>query len=331
MALKPQHVERPIAVDHHTAHRSWALTRAPLRVAVASVITVVGVGGWYLFASSTPQTLATDDLPSSAAVPPPAIIESPPAAAPPATPPADAVDRGFNNPQARCGGAQRAVASGRTSTSLVVICRGPAGDLHYRGVRLSLGVGAQIDDVTEAEGVYTARNEAATYMVSPKALTIAAQGAALKTEPMLEYRTGAPPPSEAAPTPAPSPPAPRPPAPRPPPAPSATYASPPPAAPAASSEVSNGERTGTGNAVLTYEPKSPWRVHYSMLCPANVDVGGVVAASTRSGSEFFVRLRGSVNRPEAASGSSLVKISKGPVSVAINPANERCEWKVRVE
>ena len=138
--------------------------------------------------------VAAGDIPGlpAAVVPRPptaALSERIPAPPPSRTPtPFATDDRGFVNSTARCGGAQTAVAVGRTEYSVVVICGSPTGRFEYLGVRLR-------DDAVlraAAEGTPTsgflARNSGTVYSVSPTELRVTAGGAVIKREPMLEFR-----------------------------------------------------------------------------------------------------------------------------------------------
>ena len=132
---------------------------------------------------SAPPAAANARPPTSA------LSERIPAPPPSRTPALFATDdRGFVNSTARCGGAQTAVAVGRTEQSFVVICGTPTGRFEYLGVRLR-------DDAvlrTAAEGTSTngflARNSGTVYSVSPTELRVTAGGAVIKREPMLEFR-----------------------------------------------------------------------------------------------------------------------------------------------
>jgi hypothetical protein len=301
--------------------------------------------------SPTPEPVASPVRVQSPARPTASL--SPPARTEPV------VDRGFANPAARCDGPEQMVAAGRTASSLVVICKEPNGHLLYKGVRLALGLGVQLDHVTVAAGTYVARNETATYTLSPTALVIASAAAPVSREPVVEFRTpqAAPPaavtPKPALAAPAPTPPAaippppppaavapkPAPPAPLPaaiPPPPVAVASAPAPVVPSRQPQPESLasppiEQNGIGQGQLKFTAVEPWRLHYSMTCPAGTPVGGFIGVNGSIGTVYYVELHGSASSPEAASGMSLTKSATGPVTVAVNPGDPRCTWTVSVD
>ena len=99
------------------------------------IVTVGALVKWATHETVSPPTA----MPSTTtiAAPPPTPPAEPPS--PPITTPAPFAvdDRGFVNSDARCDGSQTAVAIGRTSGSLVVICGDPDGRYGYLGLRLS--------------------------------------------------------------------------------------------------------------------------------------------------------------------------------------------------
>ncbi|MBV8929108.1 MAG: hypothetical protein JO152_08295 [Mycobacteriaceae bacterium] len=121
---------------------------------------------------------------------------SPPSAgAQPAAPaaPFPTDDRGFLNSPARCDAPQSAVAIGRTSRSLVVICAEAgkyveAASYQYRGVRLGDGATLTLPAVLTGDGSFVAAGDAVTYVVSPKELTVKSGDTVLRQEAMITYQ-----------------------------------------------------------------------------------------------------------------------------------------------
>ncbi len=151
---------------------------------------VLSVGAVVKWASHEPLLPSTARPPSS----PTTVVAHPPA--PPAEPPiapAPAVrfaadDKGFLNSRARCDGGQTAVAIGRTSGSLVVICGDRDGRYGYRGVRLSdEAVLSAVARSTQTHQ-FVAQNASVTYSVSSTELRVTAGRAVIKQEPMIDYR-----------------------------------------------------------------------------------------------------------------------------------------------
>ncbi|OBF99440.1 hypothetical protein A5772_08820 [Mycolicibacter sinensis] len=89
---------------------------------------------------------------------------------------------------ARCAGTDRAVMILRTTQSAVVICRGTAEGLYYRGYRISDGATIELGDVVPVGSGYRAINgsEDAFYEVTTRGLVIAQHGQILADEPAVE-------------------------------------------------------------------------------------------------------------------------------------------------
>jgi hypothetical protein len=98
-------------------------------------------------------------------------------------------DRGFVNSKARCEGTQSAVAIGRTSRSVVVVCRSPNNQYAYTGMRLSDGASLQLGDVRVTAQGFEARGDGARYLISATELVAMSGDAVLSRDPILEYRT----------------------------------------------------------------------------------------------------------------------------------------------
>lgn len=90
-------------------------------------------------------------------------------------------------PEARCNFTNPAVATGRTTESLVVICETGAGRLYYKGVRFSDGAAIEIDDPVRTEAGFAVTNEGVRYSLSRNALVITEGSAQLASEPILQY------------------------------------------------------------------------------------------------------------------------------------------------
>lgn len=115
-------------------------------------------------------------------------------AAPTAAPPADG--QGYINSTARCTAPDTAVLFGATDTSRVAICKTAAGAFEYRGVRVSDGAKLIVAATQSSGDTFVAKNDAATYMVTPKALSVTVGGNTLRTESWIDFH-GAPAPASA--------------------------------------------------------------------------------------------------------------------------------------
>jgi len=135
--------------------------------------------------NASPSTPVASDPPPSPSRPPAEPLR-PPAAAPADLFPVD--DRGFVNSDARCDQTEKAVAIGRTSGSLVVICGDPSGQYGYLGVRLSDDAVLKTMARTTPTHEFVAQHKSVTYAISPSELRVTAGGALIKQEPMIDYR-----------------------------------------------------------------------------------------------------------------------------------------------
>lgn len=100
----------------------------------------------------------------------------------------DADGHGFiGNYLARCLDVDPAVAIGRTTNSLVVICQSRSGALYYRGMGLKNQLGVYIDGVTPTSMGFTVTNNGVKYTISSSELQISQGGTTLADEPMTEY------------------------------------------------------------------------------------------------------------------------------------------------
>ncbi|MGE2712900.1 hypothetical protein ACQI4L_02460 [Mycolicibacterium litorale] len=104
-----------------------------------------------------------------------------PAAAAPASD-----SQGFIDSTARCAAPATAVAYGRTDSSRVAVCKSPDGQYQYRGVRVRDGA-RLITEATAEDGEFVAENEAATYTVTARALTVTIGDDVVREETMIEF------------------------------------------------------------------------------------------------------------------------------------------------
>jgi hypothetical protein len=88
---------------------------------------------------------------------------------------------------ARCNSANPAVAIGRTTNSLIVVCQNYAGRFYYKGFGLRNGLSVEVDDSVQTGSRFIASTKGLQYMVSPKALVVTQGQNTLSDEPMLEY------------------------------------------------------------------------------------------------------------------------------------------------
>ena len=160
--------------------------------AVLLAVLVVSVGAMVKWAthqpvsqpSARPSTPVTP-IPSPSPPPPAALPPPPPVAAPD---PFAVDDKGFVNSGARCDGTQTAVAIGRTSGSLVVICGDRSGRYGYLGLRLSDDAVLKTSARSTSTHGFIAQNASVTYSISPAELRVTVGGAVIKQEPMIDYR-----------------------------------------------------------------------------------------------------------------------------------------------
>lgn len=87
----------------------------------------------------------------------------------------------------RCNASNPAVAIGRTSQSLVVVCQTGVGRFYYKGLRQSDGSMIELDDPTRSGTGFVAVNGKVRYSLGPNSLVISEDGNVLTNEPMLAY------------------------------------------------------------------------------------------------------------------------------------------------
>ena len=109
-------------------------------------------------------------------------IGTPLAAADPGT---DAL--GFVNSTARCAAPNTAVAFGSTAESRVAICKSPAGQYGYHGVRMSDGAKLVASASASADGSYVAKQDGVTYTVTSSALVVSDGSGVIRREPMVSF------------------------------------------------------------------------------------------------------------------------------------------------
>lgn len=106
-------------------------------------------------------------------------------AAPTAAPPSDG--QGYVDSTARCAKPDTAVIFGSTDTARVAICGTAGGDYQYRGVRVSDGATLVVAATKTAGNTFIARNDGATYTVTPQALSVTVGGDTFRTETWSDY------------------------------------------------------------------------------------------------------------------------------------------------
>jgi hypothetical protein len=94
---------------------------------------------------------------------------------------------GFVDSSARCAPPNTAVAFGSTATSRVAICKSPAGQYGYHGVRTSDGAKLVLSASSEPDGSYVAKSDGITYTVTSSALVVSDSSGVIRREPMVSY------------------------------------------------------------------------------------------------------------------------------------------------
>jgi hypothetical protein len=111
---------------------------------------------------------------------------------------------GFLDSAARCAAPNTAVAFGSTANSRVAICKSPAGQYGYHGVRVSDGAKLIASASASADGSYVAKQDGVTYTVTSNALVVSDASGVIRREPMVSFHGAKTAPSPAAATQAPS-------------------------------------------------------------------------------------------------------------------------------
>ncbi len=94
---------------------------------------------------------------------------------------------GFVDSVARCAAPNTAVAFGSTANSRVAICKSPAGQYGYHGVRISDGAKLIASASASADGSYVAKQDGVTYTVTSSALVVSDANGVIRREPMVSY------------------------------------------------------------------------------------------------------------------------------------------------
>lgn len=94
---------------------------------------------------------------------------------------------GFVDSTARCAAPNTAVAFGSTAESRVAICKSPAGQFGYHGVRVSDGAKLIVSATAAADGSYVAKSDGITYTVTSTALVVSDGNGVIRREPMVSY------------------------------------------------------------------------------------------------------------------------------------------------
>jgi hypothetical protein len=94
---------------------------------------------------------------------------------------------GFVDSTARCAAPNTAVAFGSTAESRVAICKSPAGQFGYHGVRVSDGAKLVASATVASDGSYVAKQDGVTYTVTSSALVVSDASGVIRRETMLTY------------------------------------------------------------------------------------------------------------------------------------------------
>lgn len=123
-------------------------------------------------------------VPAAAASPTTSTAPTTPSATSPATD-----SQGFVDSSARCTASEVAVAYGSTEGSKVAICKTPAGQYQYRGVRLRDGAKMVASATENAGGGFVATGDGITYTLTSKSLDISDASGLIRSEPVVYYRS----------------------------------------------------------------------------------------------------------------------------------------------
>lgn len=94
---------------------------------------------------------------------------------------------GFVDSTARCTSPNTAVAFGATSNSRVAICKSPAGQYGYHGVRISDGAKLIAPATANTDGSFVAKQDGVTYTVTSSALVVSDASGVIRSEPMVTF------------------------------------------------------------------------------------------------------------------------------------------------
>lgn len=95
--------------------------------------------------------------------------------------------QGYVDSTARCATPDTAVAFGSTDTSRVAICKTPAGQYQYRGVRVRDGAKLILPATRSGDGGYVANDEGISYTVTARSLTVSQGEQVIREESMADY------------------------------------------------------------------------------------------------------------------------------------------------
>jgi hypothetical protein len=97
-------------------------------------------------------------------------------------------EQGYVDSTARCTTPNVAVSFGSTATSRVAICKTPAGEYEYRGVRISDGAKLILSATRSGDGAYAAANDGVDYTVTAKSLVVSAGTRVIREETWVDFR-----------------------------------------------------------------------------------------------------------------------------------------------
>ena len=95
--------------------------------------------------------------------------------------------QGYVDSTARCTTPDVPVAFGSTATSRVAICKTPAGQYEYRGVRVRDGAKLIVPASLSEDGAFVAENNGITYMVTASSFVVSAGTQVIRDEPMVDF------------------------------------------------------------------------------------------------------------------------------------------------
>jgi hypothetical protein len=95
--------------------------------------------------------------------------------------------QGYVDSTARCATPDTAVAFGSTESSRVAICKTPAGQYQYRGVRVRDGAKLILPATKSSDGAYVATDDGNTYTVTAHSLTVSQGNQVSREESMVDF------------------------------------------------------------------------------------------------------------------------------------------------
>lgn len=101
--------------------------------------------------------------------------------------------QGFVDSTARCTAPDVAVEFGSTETSRVAICKTPAGQYEYRGVRVRDGAKLIVPASQSGDGEFVAEDDGVVYTVTATSLVVIVGSQTLRDEPMTYFHRPATP------------------------------------------------------------------------------------------------------------------------------------------